>query len=321
MDLSKWIKRQVGYLSLAMAGVEKNALGQDRGQLSAPIAQERRHTQGTLADSLLNGVVTAEVEALRWRTYSVLEAAKTHTSVLVGYDDKGKPIYEMGKYDPEKILSKIKIDSYDEYPLEMVIDNQPITTSILEEFDKLDDDRVIFTDTPIINTTVNGESATHAEFKQNEHVDKIEHPVKIEREYMPNFQIENFAAKLNIRKINSDEKLLEFYINKYPDEDNRTTRLLLSEIKKAMVNPRASSMLDIKEVGFITYKALGVNDFLEYQYKITFFDKIIEFGSYYVIKFKAEVIVNGKSIVEQYRDKKLDEKYKNKEAKSKTKRI
>ena len=62
MDLSKWIRRQVGYISLAMAGVEKNALSQNSQQLTAPVTQERRHSQGTLADSLLNGVITQEVE-------------------------------------------------------------------------------------------------------------------------------------------------------------------------------------------------------------------------------------------------------------------
>lgn len=317
MDLSKWIKRQVGIISLAMSGIEKNALGQNKDQLATPINQERRHTQGTLADSLLNGIITAEVETLRWRTYKVLESAKTFTTKITGYDDKGNPTIEHVKYDPVNALKNIKIDTFDNYPLQMVIDNSIITTSVIDEMDKLDDDNSMFTKLPTINYDEKGfvESATHGEFKIKDQLDKHERPIKIEREYLPNFQIENFATKLNVRTINETERLLEFYILKYADEDNRTTRLLISEIKKASLNPRASSMLDIKEVGYITYKALGVSDFLEYQYKIKSFDKIIEFNSYYVIKFKADVTVNGRSIVEEFRDKALDERYKNKEPK------
>ncbi len=317
MDLSKWIKRQIGYVSLAMSGIEKNALGQNKEQLNTSISQERRHTQGMLADSLMHGEITAEVEALRWRTYKLLGAAKTHTTKIVGYDSKGKPIIEHVKYDPEKALANIKVDNYDKYPLQMVIDNSTITTSILDMLDKLDDDNIRFSSAPTINYDSSGNttSATHGEIKSDSFTELNERPIKIEREYLPNFQIENFTEKLNVRSISETEKLLEFYIIKYPDEDNRTTRLLISEIKKATLNPRISTMLDFKEIGFITYKTLGVDDFLEYQYKIKNFDKIIEFNSFYVIKFIAEVIVDGRSIIEDYRVKTLDTKYEKKEKK------
>ena len=301
-------------LAVSLSKIEQGALSQRKESLTNNVGTVSEKDTGTLAHALKKGIVNAEVENLRWRTYSVLAAAKTYTTKIVGYDEKGRPITAMVKYNPENALSDIKVDSFDSYPLQMVIDNGVITTSVLEELDKLDDDRILFTDTPIINHDNKGEvkSATHGEFKSNSHVDKHERPIKVEREYLPNFQIEDFATKLNIRGINETEKLLEFYLSKYPDENNRTTRLLISEIKKAMINPRASSMLDIKEIGFITYKTLGVDDFLEYQYKITSFDKIIEFNSYYVIKFKADVIVNGKSIIEEYRVESLDKKYEQK---------
>jgi hypothetical protein len=322
MDLSKWIKRQIGAISIAIAGVEKNALGQNKEGLTVPVTQERKHTQGSLMDNLVNGVVTAEVEALRWRTYKVLESAKTYTTKIVGYDAKGKPITEQVRYDPENALRDIKVDAFDSYPLQMVIDNSIITTNIKDEIEKLDDDHSMFNKLPTINYNEKGIaiSATHGEFKIKDQLDKHERPIKIDREYLPNFQLENFATKLNVRGISETERLLEFYILKYADEDNRTTRLLISEIKKAILNPRVSSMLDIKEVGFITYKALGAADFLEYQYKISSFDKIIEFNSYYIIKFKAEVTVNGRSIVEEFRDKALDERYEKKERKKEIKR-
>ena len=59
--LSKWLKNQAAAAYLALSGVEKNALGQNGGTLEQNVNQERRHTQGTVADSLKQGEVTQEV--------------------------------------------------------------------------------------------------------------------------------------------------------------------------------------------------------------------------------------------------------------------
>ena len=58
----------------------------------------------------------------------------------------------------------------------------------------------------------------------------------------------------------------------YPDEYDRKTRLFISEVKKAIENPMSVNMLDIEEVIFVTYKSIGVDDFLEFKssYKIQF---------------------------------------------------
>jgi hypothetical protein len=101
----------------------------------------------------------------------------------------------------------------------------------------------------------------------------------------------------------------------YPDEYDKRSKLFLSELKRAIKNPRVINMLDITAVGFTTYKAIGVKDFHEYQYKITGFDKIVEFNGHYIIKFKSEVIVNGEYLLEKYRLSELDKKYENKERK------
>jgi hypothetical protein len=103
--------------------------------------------------------------------------------------------------------------------------------------------------------------------------------------------------------------MLEFYVSVYPDEYNRTSRLFISAVKKAIENPQHASMLDFKSVEFVTYKSLGVSDFLEFKYEIESFDKIIEFNGSYVIKFISNVIVNGDDIMEIHRVEELDKKY------------
>lgn len=319
MGVGQWLKNQAAAIAFSMSNIEKNALGQTGDNLEKNINQEQRHNQGSLMDSLVNGVITAEVEALRWRTYKVLEAAQIWTTEIVGYDKKGKPIIKHVEFDKTKVLSNIKQDPFDEYKLELVIDNAPVTISIKDALNTLDDDSVMFTE-PTKRYDDNGSvtGATHGEiaFVRN-NVDTNERPIKVYREGLPKFQIEDFTTKLHIRSINKTEKLLEFYISKYPDEDRRTTRLLISDIKKAIENPRAANMLNIKEVGFITFKTIGVRDFLEYQYSITSFDKIVEHKGNYIIKFKADILVNGDDILEKYRNEELDVKYEKKERRKK----
>lgn len=315
MAVGKWLKRKMAIISLAMAGVEKNALGQNKEQLDAPVAQERRHNQGTLADSLKQGKITQEVMDLRWRTYKVLQASEGVSAEIIGYDEDNNPITRVIKTDKKRGLSKVKMDDFDKYNIEMVVDNTPIVTS---GNDMMDNDKIELLDKAVINYNDKGEiiSATHGEISGDEYyATKGVYPITIVRDGLPKFDIETYAKKLYVKIINKNERLLEFHISKYPDEYDRRTRLLISEIKKAMANPRNSTLLDIKEVGFITYKTLGANDFLQYNYKVTSFDKIIDFNGHYVIKFKADIDINGINIVDEFRQEALDAKYENKEKK------
>lgn len=316
MNVSQWIRRRIAILSLAMAGVEKGLLGQKGENLSEDINQEQRHTQGTLADSLKQGQITQEVRNLRWRTYKVLKATDNINAEIKGYDDKGQPIYTIRKTDKKKGLNKIKLDVFDKFMLEMVVDNSPIVTS---GNDAMDNDNIELLSEAIINHNDKGEviSATHGTISGEQYfaTNKSEIPVKIVRENTPKFEIETYTKRLNIRTISKTERLLEFYVSMYPDEYNRRSRFFISDLKKAIENPRTSDMLDIYGVEFVTYKTLGSDDFLEYQYAIKSFDKIVEFNGYYVIKFIAEVVVNGKDILENHREVELDIKYDNKEKK------
>ena len=310
MNINKWFKKKMISISLAFYGVEKNAFGQNNGQLDDNVNQERRHTQGTLADSLKEGKITQETLNLKWRTYKIIKATDGLRTEITGYDDDGMPITKTVRVDKKRSLRKISVDSFDTYDLEMVLDNSPITTSgndIMSSNIELYDEIKINDD----DTATHGEISGIEYFAKN----KNELPITILRETLPKFELETYTKKLNVRIISDNKRLLEFYISKYVDEDNRTTRLFISDIKKTIENPRNSTILDIKEVGFITYKTIGIDDFLEFQYKILSFDKIIEFNGHYVVKFIAEVIINGRDILEEHKQDELELKYKNKEKK------
>lgn len=315
MGISKWLKRKAAIMSLALASVEKNALGQSKDGLDKSINQERRHTEGTLADALKQGKITQEVMDLRWRTYKIMRASEGYTTEITGTDSNGNYITKTKKLDKTKGLSKVKLDSFDSYPLELVVDNTELASGGNEA---MDNNFIKLYDNLVFSVDKDGdEIATHGEIKSSEFfsTNKSEKPVTIGRMFIPKFEIETYTTKLVVRKINETERLLEFYISKYPDIDDKKTTLLISDIKKAIINPLAATFLEIKEVGFVTHKTLGADDFMEYQYDIISLDKIVEFNGYYVIKYKATVRVDGKDIFEEHRMVGLDEKYKKQEKK------
>lgn len=314
--ISKWLSRQIGSLMLATAKVEQNALSQEGQALGTESSKFQRHTQGTLADDLVNGVITQEVKDLRWRMYKVLEASAKVSAKVVGDLDSGE--YTIETYISEgndEILNRVKLDSSDDYKLEMIVNGEQIRKGREEALnvDKVDD---TLASESYIDEDGN-ERKTLGVIKNEDNFQfDYEYPIKIDREDIPKFYIEKYTKKLNVRIIDETNRLLEFYISKYPNEDDRKTYLLCSELKKAMANPRVTNILHIDNIGFVTYKTIGVNDFRVFEYKVKEFDKIVEFDGYYVIKFKCEVTTNGEYLLEKFREEDLDNRYENKERKN-----
>jgi len=314
--MKKWFKNRLAAISIAFSNVEKNILNQEGKSLDENVNQERRHTQGMLADSLIHGEVTQEVKNLRWRTYKVLKASDGITIEYEYTDENGNLIYKATRFDNESALRNIKLDTFDDYELEMVFNNDEITISVDEAINydiKEYESSVTKTNKDGLLVTSYGDINSVEYFAINKGLT----PVNISRTYTPNFLIENFTKKINVRKINDTERLLEFYVNKYPDEYNKNnSKSFIKEIEKVIKSgPHNFSFLEFDEVEFVTNKTIGVPDFLHYSYKILNFNKIIEFNGNYVIKLNAEILINGEDILNKYIEKELDEKYNKKEAK------
>ena len=217
-----------------------------------------------------------------------------------GFDEEGYPIYSGSTLIPTKqLLKKVKIDNLDNYELEMVFKNIPITMGINEA----------------INQFYTGETISAMNYFSTL---KQDQPIKIERKNYPKFDIEKYTKKVNIRHIEGNKKMIEFYVSKYEDELNKTSKLFLKEVKKLINDgPRNIDFIEFDEVGFVSENTLGSDDFLCYGYKILSFDKVIEFDGHYVIKFIGELTINGDDLFEKYVELELEEKYKNKESKKK----
>ena len=315
MNINNWLRRQIAAISISFSNVEKNLLNQDGINLEDGTKQQQRHLQGTLADSLVHGEVTQEVRNLRWRIYKILRASKG-TELEIDYvDENGNVFYKTKKTDDRLLLSKIKLDEFDKYELEMVFNNTEITLSVYDAISKY----VKEYDMPvIISDEENNNVASHGEISSEEYfaTNKTDKPLNIIRKYSPKFFIENYTKKINVRKISETERLLEFYVSKYPNEYNNTSKLFIKEINKVItLGPKNINFLELDEVNFITNNTLGSVDFLHYSYGSLSFDKIVEFDGNYVIKFKSEIIINGDDVLIEYIEHDLDKKYENKEAK------
>lgn len=313
MSIVNWIKNKMVAIAIATSGVEKNALNQSGKKLEENVESERKMQSNDLLQALKNGEVNQEVRNLRWRTYKVMnEAQKVKANLHYKYktnedgtreielDEDGNMIfdYTIEKKDKVNDLAHVKVDTSDNYPVEMVVYNDAITKSILSVIE---------------NMTEGPSSESYYAGNMN---DK---PIHVIRDFMPKFEIENYTKKLVVRTINETEKLLEFYISKYEDPDNFSTKMLITELKKLMANgPEKINSIEIKEVGFVTHKTVGKSDFLAYGYQITSFDKIVEFDGNYVLKFKTNLLVDGASLFDKFREEELDKLYENKEKKNVT---
>tara|TARA_R110000772_G_scaffold17946_1_gene49807 strand:- start:50341 stop:51369 length:1029 start_codon:yes stop_codon:yes gene_type:complete len=333
--MSNWIKKHLRGIAFATASVEKDVIKQTSEEIKASGGVYQRHNQGSLADNLKQGEITTEVEDLRWRLYKVLDASDGNIIKIKGYTDMNLPIYDYSvSQNVKNQLKKVKVDDPDDYPLEMVVKNDSETLGWLgmldnEATDVYDQKEIIHHSGVVFNNdtddydddeeivVVEEAIATHGNLTNDNYHSAIKEdkPIKITRGHRPKFEIEKYTKKLNVRDAGGKFKLLEFYVSKYPDTYNKKSGLFLSDIKKTLINPKFSGMLEIDEVSFITYKVLGSNDFREFNYRIKEFNKITEFDGYYIIKFLAEVTVNGEYLLEKYRMSDLEARYDNKEAK------
>jgi hypothetical protein len=312
MNIKNWLTNQIARIMFSVSNVEKNALGQNGQSLETDVNKHQRLTQGQVVDSLINGEITQETLNLKWRTYKIIKATEGVKSTITGYDDDGMPIVKTTKRNQKQGLKKVKVDTFDDYKLEMVLDNSEIALSTT---DSMGNENLSILDSVLENYDDDGNlvSVSHATINANELMatEKGERPIKITRPSAPNFFIENLTKKMNVRKINKKERLLEFYVSKYPDEYNRTSRLFLSAIKK-VIDGNHQSFLELDEIEFVSYKTIGVEDFLLFKYNNITFDKIVEFNGFHVIKFKCDVAINGHDILEEHKVEELDNKYKQK---------
>jgi hypothetical protein len=287
-----WVRNKMINIMLALHKTEANLKTGD-DDIIPNDGKFQSHKQGMLSHSLINGELTQEVMDLRWRTYKVLEHSESLVSTITGYEEDGTPIVSTVR-GVGNSLENFKGDTSDGLDVILVMNNKTLGTGV-NDANLTSDDNV----------------------KLDEYLTKTssKKSIFVNREGLQQFEIEKYTRRLVVKAKEEDKVLLEFYVSKYPDTDDRRSRLFLSELKKVINGKRTSSLTDITDVYFISENTTGTDDNLEFEFKIDHYDSITEYDGHYLVKFVASKVIFGDSIFEKYKMEDLEKRYENKEKK------
>lgn len=171
MGIGKWVKKGIVSFSIATANVEKNALSQEANSLGEGNASVLPMGQNQLMQDLKQGRLTQQVKEFRKHHYQVLKEAEKYKTRW-GRDGDFEMLSE------EEVLQRrvAQGDPYDNYRVEVSIDNRGTTKSLFEH-------------------------------------DSITKPVKVKRGVFPNCRIEEYTDQIHVRDIDGKNKLIDFYIS------------------------------------------------------------------------------------------------------------
>lgn len=149
----------------------------------------------------------------------------------------------------------------------------------------------------------------------NSYGEQLKYILQITRDFVPRFRIEEFTSKLVVKEIDNTHVQLDFYTTIYPNEHKFSSKGFINEIYKIKDNGLKSDIIDFKELKFITQKAHGVRDLMEYKFDNIFFRQIDIFDGNFVIKFKAHLKNEPVDLTKKFYNKEMDEKYNNNDKK------
>ena len=276
----KWFKNFFTGLLVSFYLTEKKILAPN-DELGDIVSISQGINEGRLSDDLMKGKLTEEAHRLRWRMYKVMGHSRNKE---VSSDGNGQVIST--NIDHRKKIKKLDILKPDGEVV-VCLFNKKITLS-LEEIGEIE------------------KSITKSDLDNKL---RTKRRIYVSRDYFPKFEIENYADRLVVSKNDDNLINLDFYISRYPDIYDKRTPFLVKEIEKAKVKPRFCDMLNIKTAGFITNNDVGTEDFLEFLFNIKSFIGVKDYKGYYILRFLGESVINGESVVTDYINNELENKY------------
>lgn len=263
----------------AMKITEEETLKAPGVNISAGVTINQEVHDKRVSTALLAGKETQEVKELRYRTYAVDREAQTY--------EVFSPTLAMKKDELEKQDTKfIYYDDSDGLEVITIQNNFPLVETIEESLEQV------------------GNRGKRTDYW-----------IKIEREFgfMPRYRLEEYTKRLVVKeKTKGKTAIIEFYVSKYPYEMDLKSKGFVKEIEKVMNDKVRSDVLDINIVSFTTNHAYKVVDMLLYTFKVKELKGVSEYDGHYVIRYLADIIVNGQDRTDQYYNEEMANKYKNK---------
>ena len=243
-----------------------------------------------VSKALLKGELTQEVKELRYRTYTVDREAKHY--------EYFSPT--LAKKMDEKYDSKfVKFENSENLNVITIQPNERNIEGIYEyECRNSVDLCALQTDT--------------SKFIEP----KKSYTLKVTRDFFPRYKIEEFTKKLVVfEKEKGKSVKLDFYVSIYPDDKVFISKGFVREVENIRDNGVKSDILDMQSVSFTTLHAYKLDDMIQFEFNNLSFEKVLEFDGDYILRFSADIVVNGEDMIKEFYNKEMAEKYANKEKK------
>ena len=243
-----------------------------------------------VSKALLKGELTQEVKELRYRTYTVDREAKHY--------EYFSPT--LAKKMDEKYDSKfVKFENSENLNVITIQPNERNIEGIYEyECRNSVDLCALQTDT--------------SKFIEP----KKSYTLKVTRDFFPRYKIEEFTKKLVVfEKEKGKSVKLDFYVSIYPDDKVFISKGFVREVENIRDNGVKSDILDMQSVSFTTLHAYKLDDMIQFEFNNLSFEKVLEFDGDYILRFSADIVINGEDMIKQFYNKEMADKYANHERK------
>lgn len=264
-------------LFFGMKNADKSIMGVQQGNnIIIDVVDEK----GGVYKDILEEKVTQEVEELRYSSYKVANESMKYRYVGNGVAVKKENLDLKEKH--------CKIDESDGLSVILIQDNLLVcedVLSCLSEVDKTDNKKLY-----------------------------DNYTLKIVRDNIPRFRIENFIKKF-VLKESDGNYVLDLYCSKYPKQfSTRIDKSFLSELKRIKVSGfRDNDIFDFKEISFVTFNAWGVDNWYRFSFIEFEYNDIIEFDGNYIIRLGCQSNVFNENLLDKIYSESCEKKYKNKE--------
>lgn len=243
--------------------------------------EEEKHTEHIMQD-FLRGEETQRVKETRDEYYRTLLESKKYHVDIVNFDEENAPFITATK-KKSAIDFTCKIDLYNP---------EKLSVRVIQD-----------------NKLIPKHGNMFAEDVMKYGIDDFVPLITIKRNFIPKYPIENYMNKIVVRTINEKKVLIDIYTTMYASQFGKVDAIFIARLNELKnTNNKRSEITDLKEISFITDNAHGENDLCEFTFNNLEYKGINCFDGNFVLTFEGNVVSDGKSIVEKYRTKELDEK-------------
>jgi len=253
------------------------------GEVAGSGVEEQINEQGVLND-LLRGEITQEVKELRDTNYRVLRHADDFQ-----YLGNGNVVAKT----KNMLQLDLKVYNPEDYKVLIVQDNKLVVKGLVESTENVEEEGDIVTE------------------------DKKErYTLKIERDVFPRFLIEKWVKKVVVRLGEEDIKV-DLYCSSYCRQFMPGDSLFINEMMNIYgKKTRNIDTVDICSIKFVTDKAYGAKDLMEYHFSDLKYEKMSMYDKDFVITYSSPKMCHELDLTEQFRTKEMEEKYETKARKN-----